>query len=164
MKIGVYPGTFDPITWGHIDIIQRAGRLVDHLIISIAHNPRKQPLFDVNQRVDLIQQSLKECYPPFSWSVESFSGLLVEHARQHKASVMIRGLRAVSDFDYEFQITNANYCLAEELETIFLMARDKYHFVSSSLVKEIAIHGGDVRKFVPVIVTQALKDKFTNAA
>jgi pantetheine-phosphate adenylyltransferase len=164
MKIGVYPGTFDPVTWGHLDIIQRAGRLVDHLIISVAFNPRKQPLFDVHQRKALIQQSVIECSPTFSWSVESFSGLLIEHARQQKATVMIRGMRAVSDFDYEFQITNANYCLAEELETIFLMARDKYHFVSSSLVKEIAIHGGDVERFVPSMVVQALKDKFINPA
>ncbi|HXF90381.1 MAG TPA: pantetheine-phosphate adenylyltransferase, partial [Candidatus Nitrosotenuis sp.] len=146
MKVGVYPGTFDPVTWGHLDIIQRAGRLVDHLIISVASNLKKQPLFTLNERAHLIQQSIDLLEENFSWSVQPFSGLLVDHARHHKANVMIRGLRAVSDFDYEFQITNANYCLAGELETIFLMARDKYHFVSSSLVKEIATFGGDVRK------------------
>jgi pantetheine-phosphate adenylyltransferase len=160
MKVGVYPGTFDPVTWGHLDIIQRAGRLVDHLIISVASNLKKQPLFTLNERAHLIQQSIDLLEENFSWSVQPFSGLLVDHARHHKANVMIRGLRAVSDFDYEFQITNANYCLAGELETIFLMARDKYHFVSSSLVKEIATFGGDVRKFVPDVVAKALEKKF----
>lgn len=160
MRVGVYPGTFDPVTWGHLDIIQRAGRLVDHLIVSIADNPKKNPLFTVEQRVELLQKSIAGLNESFSWSVLSFSGLLVDHAHEIKANVMIRGLRAVSDFDYEFQITNANYCLADDLETIFLMARDKYHFVSSSLVKEIASFKGDVGKFVPDGVAQELMKKF----
>ncbi len=161
MKVGVYPGTFDPVTWGHLDIIQRAGRLVDHLIISVANNPKKNPLFDVSERVDLLEKSLSLLGAGFSWSVASFSGLLVEHVRQVKGTVMIRGLRAVSDFDYEFQITNANHCLANDLETVFLMAQDKHHFVSSSLVKEIASFKGDIRQFVPDVVAQALEKKFS---
>jgi pantetheine-phosphate adenylyltransferase len=160
MKVGVYPGTFDPVTWGHLDIIQRAGRLVDHLIISVAHNPKKNPLFDVHQRIELLEKSIHALGESFTWSVMPFSGLLVNHARDVQARVMIRGLRAVSDFDYEFQITNANHCLASELETIFLMAQDKFHFVSSSLVKEIASFKGDIRKFVPDVVAESLENKF----
>jgi len=147
--IGIYPGTFDPITKGHLHIIQRCARLCDHLIIAVAMNPNKKPMFKLADRVSMVETDIanlpdKGC--PIT--VEPFESLLVEFARQKGATCIFRGLRAVSDFEYEFQMTGMNARLAPDIETVFLMASDKWQFVSSSFLKEIARLGGDVSQFV----------------
>lgn len=149
MKTGIYPGTFDPITKGHLHIIRRASKLVDHLIIGVADNTGKNPAFTWEERAALVQADIdtmqgKHC----EISVERFSGLLVHYARDKGASCVFRGLRAISDFEYEFQMTGMNYTLAPEVETVFLMASGQWQFVSSSFVKEIARLGGDVSEFL----------------
>ena len=148
-RIGIYPGTFDPITKGHLHIIQRCSGLVDHLIVAVAKNPGKKPMFKMEDRVSLVETDIanlpdKKC----TVSVEPFESLLVEFARQKQAKIIFRGLRAVSDFEYEFQMTGMNARLAPDIETVFLMASDKWQFVSSSFLKEIARLGGDISPFV----------------
>lgn len=159
--IGVYPGTFDPVTKGHLHLIQRASKLVDRLVIGVADNKRKGPLFTRKERMDLLKKDIvnlpqKGC----EIEVKPFSGLLVEFAREEKASCIIRGLRAVSDFEYEFQMTGMNAKLDPEIETIFLMASDKWQFVSASFVKEICSMGGDIEQFVTPQVAEKLRRKF----
>jgi pantetheine-phosphate adenylyltransferase len=157
-RIGVYPGTFDPITKGHLDIIRRAGVVIDHLIISVAESVAKSPLFSTEQRMEMIEQDLKASdVRGFTWEVQSFKGLLVEHARRVKACVLIRGLRAVSDYEYELQLASLNKHLAPEIETILLLANDRHQFVSSRLVKEISSMGGNVTDFVSERVARKLK-------
>ena len=158
---GVYPGTFDPVTKGHLHLIQRASKMVDKLIIGVADNPRKNPLFTHEQRVDMLKKDMetmkgKGC----EIEVRPFSDLLVRFARDMNASCIFRGLRAVSDFEYEFQMTGMNAKLDPEIETVFLMAADKWQFVSASFVKEIASMKGDIEEFVTPQVAQALKEKF----
>ena len=138
-RIGIYPGTFDPITRGHLHIIKRASKLVDKLIISVAENARKNPMFTHEERVALVQADINglEIDSGCEIEVESFDMLLVDYAKEKGASCLFRGLRAVSDFDYEFQMTGMNLHLAPEIETVFLMAADKWQFVSSSFIKEI---------------------------
>lgn len=148
-RIGIYPGTFDPITKGHLHIIQRCSSLVDHLIVAVAKNPGKKPMFRFEDRVGLVETDIanlpdKKC----EITVEAFESLLVEFARQKDAKIIFRGLRAVSDFEYEFQMTGMNARLAPDIETVFLMASDKWQFVSSSFLKEIARLGGDISPFV----------------
>lgn len=148
-KIGLYPGTFDPITKGHLHIIRRASRLVDHLIIAVADNVGKEPLFSWEERVAMVEADIatmpdKHC----TITVERFDGLLVNYAREKGASCVFRGLRAISDFEFEFQMTGMNYTLAPDVETVFLMASGQWQFVSSSFVKEIARLGGDVSEFL----------------
>ncbi|HEY8964399.1 MAG TPA: pantetheine-phosphate adenylyltransferase [Alphaproteobacteria bacterium] len=148
-RIGIYPGTFDPITKGHLHIIQRCSSLVDHLIVAVAKNPGKKPMFKFEDRVNLVETDIanlpdKKC----DVTVEAFESLLVEFARQKQANIIFRGLRAVSDFEYEFQMTGMNARLAPDIETVFLMASDKWQFVSSSFLKEIARLGGDISPFV----------------
>lgn len=161
MRIGIYPGTFDPITHGHNDIIRRALRVVDKLIIGVAQDSAKDPIFNMRQRAELIRADLKSLNDDLSRiEVKTFSGLLANFARDEKATLLIRGLRAVSDFEYEFQMASVNNKIAPELETVFLTASDATHFISSRFVKQIARLGGDVSKFVSVNVAEALQQQF----
>ncbi len=150
----LYPGTFDPITNGHHDLVRRAAGLFDHVIIAIAANPNKAPLFSLDARVDLARRVLRDLT---NVEILGYSGLTVDCARQHKASVIVRGLRAVSDFEFEFQLANMNRHVAREIETVFLTPKEQFTFISSSLVREIAILGGDVSEFVDPIVEAELK-------
>ncbi|MEE9310346.1 MAG: pantetheine-phosphate adenylyltransferase [Cocleimonas sp.] len=152
-QIALYPGTFDPITNGHIDLVQRAAKLFDTVIVSIAASSKKNPKFSLEERVDLAKKVLVDCPNVI---VKGFDVLLIDFAREQKATVLIRGLRAVSDFEYEFQLASMNRNLAPDLESVFLMPADEHSFISSSLVKEVAALGGDVSKFVHPIVFEAL--------
>jgi pantetheine-phosphate adenylyltransferase len=165
MRIGLYPGTFDPITLGHVDIISRASSLVDRLVIGIAINRDKGPLFGLEERVEMVET---ECRPiAAAAGIEivawPFENLLMHCAEEVGASVIVRGLRAVSDFEYEYQMAGMNARLNPRVETVFLMASEQQHFIASRLVKEIARLGGDVSRFVPVRVAQALAEKFQAA-
>ncbi|MBS0271297.1 MAG: pantetheine-phosphate adenylyltransferase [Proteobacteria bacterium] len=163
LHVGVYPGTFDPITFGHLDIIQRATRLVDRLIIAVATNVKKVPLFVLEDRVQLIEAELKTLPLPKEVEiiVKSFDSLLINFVKQEGARVIIRGLRAVSDFEYEFQMAGTNRKLNSELETVFLVASENYQFIASNLVKEIARLQGDLSPFVSNNVAKALNKRFT---
>lgn len=156
-KIAVYPGTFDPITNGHLDLIHRALQFVDELIIAILVNSDKNPLFTVKERIDLIRKVL-----PVNdrVKIDEFDGLLVDYAKRKGARMLLRGLRAVSDFDYEFQMALMNRRLAAQIETIFLVPAEQYTYVSSRLVKEISFLGGDVSGLVPEEVDTRMKQKF----
>lgn len=154
----VYPGTFDPITNGHIDLIERASRLCGEVIVAVAANVSKNPLFSLSERVALASEVLRK-YP--NVKVVSFDTLLIDFVRSQQASVILRGLRAVSDFEYEFQLAGMNRNLAPELETIFLTTTEQYAFLSSSLVKEVAQLGGNVEKFVPAQVLAEIKHKMS---
>ncbi|MEK6726425.1 MAG: pantetheine-phosphate adenylyltransferase [Deltaproteobacteria bacterium] len=156
-KTAIYPGTFDPITNGHIDIIERGLAIFDRLIIAVALNPKKAPLFNIEERIEMIEESLGR-HPKVS--VETFSGLLVEEAERRKAMVILRGLRAVSDFEYEFQMALMNRNLNNKIETVFMMTGEAYSYLSSSVVKEIAGLGGTVDGLVPKIVSTRLKERF----
>ena len=153
MTIAVYPGTFDPITCGHLDLISRASGLFERVVVSVAAHTGKNTLFSFEQRLALVQQTLQDLP---TVTVCGFSGLLVEHLQQQKARVLIRGLRAVSDFEYEFQLAAMNRHLKQDLETLFMTPTERYAFVSSSLVREVARLGGDVSQLVPPAVLQAL--------
>ncbi|NRA54400.1 MAG: pantetheine-phosphate adenylyltransferase [Gammaproteobacteria bacterium] len=149
----IYPGTFDPVTNGHIDLVERASKLFTEVIVGVANSPSKKPRFTLEQRVNLakaVTQHLDNV------TVVGFNGLLVDFARQYQATVLVRGLRAVSDFEYEFQLANMNRRLHPDLESVFLTPSEKNSFISSTLVKEVALHGGDVSQFVPDIVSDAL--------
>jgi pantetheine-phosphate adenylyltransferase len=154
MKTAVYPGTFDPITNGHTDLVERAARLFDRVIVAVAKNPSKTPAFSLEQRVGLASEVL--AHLP-NVAVRSFDCLLVDYLRQQQGQVILRGLRAVSDFEYEFQLASMNRQLAPEVETMFLTPSEHYSFVSSSLVREIAALGGDVTPFVHTTVVAALR-------
>ncbi|MCQ4276420.1 pantetheine-phosphate adenylyltransferase [Stutzerimonas degradans] len=153
----LYPGTFDPITMGHADLVERASRLFDHVIIAVAANPKKNPLFPLEQRVELAREVTKHL-PKVE--VMGFSTLLAHFVREQNANVLLRGLRAVSDFEYEFQLANMNRQLAPEVESLFLTPSEKYSYISSTLVREIASLEGDVSKFVHPAVMDALKARF----
>jgi pantetheine-phosphate adenylyltransferase len=152
-RVGVYPGTFDPVTNGHLDIIGRAARLVDRLVIGVAENIGKGPLFSAEERVELVRAECAGIVARTGVPIEitGFSTLLVSFARSFGATMLIRGLRAVSDFDYEFQMAGMNYRLDPQIETVFLMASEHHQFISSRFVKEIARLGGDVSSFVPAL-------------
>jgi pantetheine-phosphate adenylyltransferase len=159
---GVYPGTFDPVTKGHLQLIRRASRMVDRLIVGVADSPRKGPLFDHAERLEMLSADIanlpeKGC----EIEVQSFDKLLVTFARDYEASYIFRGLRAVSDFEYEFQMTGMNAKLDPDIETVFLMAADKWQFVSATFVKEICSLGGNVEEFVTPQVAEKLKHKFS---
>ncbi|MEG3640232.1 pantetheine-phosphate adenylyltransferase [Magnetococcus sp. PR-3] len=154
-RTAIYPGTFDPVTLGHVDIIRRASKLFDQLVVGVAVNIRKRPMFDVSERVSLLEQTLQE-FP--NVSVLPMDGLLVRSAREVGACAIVRGLRVVTDFDYEFQMGTMNRKLAPDIETVLLMADDVNTFLSSSMVKEVAIMGGDVTPFVPSVVMQPLRE------
>ena len=153
----IYPGTFDPITNGHADLIERAASLFSEIIVGVAESPSKKPLFSLQERVLLAQQVTEKLD---NVRVVGFSGLLVNFAKDHDASVLIRGLRAVSDFEYEFQLANMNRRLFPELESVFLTPAEENSFISSTLVKEVALHGGDVGELVDGRVAEALQQKF----
>ncbi len=163
--IGVYPGTFDPVTLGHLDICERALKVVDHLVIAVADNPGKGPLFTTAERVALLETDLanNKKISGTSWEVVPFSELLMDFVVKQNARVIVRGLRAVSDFEYEFQMAGMNSYLNDDIETMFLMAQDKHQFISSRFVKEIARLGGDIRHFVTPNVAKALKKRFSKA-
>lgn len=158
MRKVIYPGSFDPITFGHIDIIKRARDLFDSVVVTVAVNPSKTPLFTVEERVNFIKASVKE----FSnIQVDSFDGLVVDHAKSVGASGIIRGLRAISDFEFEFQMALMNRKLAQDIATIFLMPHEKYTYLNSSIVRNLASLNGDISDFVPLVVQNALKKKFS---
>jgi pantetheine-phosphate adenylyltransferase len=152
----IYPGTFDPVTYGHIDIIKRGVEIFSHVIVAVAENPYKKPLFTVQERTDMLSQSVKGIP---GVSIESFAGLVVDFAGSKKAKVLIRGLRMISDFEYEFQMALTNRKFSPEIETIFLMPQEKYSYVSSRLLKEAGSLGADLSCFVPSFVEKALKGK-----
>ncbi|MGA7275089.1 MAG: pantetheine-phosphate adenylyltransferase [Candidatus Udaeobacter sp.] len=157
MRRAIYPGSFDPVTNGHLDVIERARKLFDEVIVAVAHNDEKQPLFSLEERLDLLRETAGKIDHV---QIAEFDGLLVEFARVEKAGAVIRGLRAVSDFEFEFQMALMNRKLDDSVETIFLMPKEEYTYLSSRLVKEIARLGGDVSSFVPVCVAKALRRKF----
>jgi len=156
-SIAVCPGSFDPITYGHLDIIKRGAKVFDKVYVVVLNNSSKKPLFTVEERLDL----LREVTQPFpNVSVDSFHGLLVEYARSKNANAILRGLRAVSDFEYEMQITSMNRVLDENIETFFVMTNNQYSFLSSSIVKEVAKYDGNISELVPPVVEEALRKKF----
>jgi pantetheine-phosphate adenylyltransferase len=156
-KTAIYPGSFDPITNGHLDLIERGLKIFDEIIVAIAVNPVKKPLFTIEERVELIREVLED-HPRVR--IDHFTGLLVDYVRQQDTNVILRGLRAVSDFDYEFQLALMNRRLAPEIETVFLMTSLKWVFLSSSILKEAVSLGGMVEDIVPLVVFQRLRDKF----
>lgn len=155
--IAVYPGTFDPVTNGHIDIIERALKLFDTLIVAVAHNPQKSPLFTVEKRIDFIKEATLGME---NLEIHSFKNLLINFAKERGANVIIKGLRAISDFDFELQMGLMNRNLDKSLETIFMIPSEEYSFLSSRIIKEIATHHGDIANFVPPSVAKGLRDKF----
>ncbi|MDI3518359.1 MAG: pantetheine-phosphate adenylyltransferase [Caldanaerobacter sp.] len=157
MRVAIYPGSFDPVTYGHIDIIKRGANLFDKLIVAVLLNPAKRPLFSIKERIELLKEVTKDIP---NVEVDYFDGLLVEYAKKVNASAIIKGLRMVSDFEYEFQMALVNKKLNPSVETIFLMTSPKYGYLSSSLVKEIAQFGGCLSEFVPDIVAERLMEKF----
>ena len=159
MRIAIYPGTFDPITNGHIDIIKRALKLFDKVIITVARNSAKDPLFSEEERLAMIREAVRKLK---GVEVDTFDGLLVKYARRKNATAFVRGLRAISDFEYELQMALMNRKLNEDLVTVFLMPNEKYTYLDSSIVREIASHHGNVSKFVPPHVLRELKKKFSH--
>jgi pantetheine-phosphate adenylyltransferase len=156
MPVAIYPGSFDPLTNGHLSLIQRGLQMFDRLIVAIAVNPKKTPLFTLEERRELI----REACPQDRVEVDAFQGLLVEYAKQRQVNVLLRGLRAVSDFEYEFQLANMNRKLAPGIETVFVMTGEDYFYISSQLVREVASLGGDVTGLVPDNVHAKLQAKF----
>ena len=157
MRRAIYPGSFDPITAGHLDVIHRAARLFDELVVAVAHNDQKKSMFTTEERMDLIRENTASVG---NIRVARFDGLLVEFARRENAAAVVRGLRAVSDFEFEFQMALMNRKLEPAIETIFLTPREEYTYLSSRIVKEIARLGGNVEAFVPPSVVRALREKF----
>ena len=163
-KIGIYPGTFDPLTYGHLDIIRRSLKIVDNLIIGIADNDNKKSLLSLDERKEIIQNDLKDLISDNeNVFIKNVKGLLTDFAKSNEATCIIRGLRAVSDFEYEFQMTGMNYQLNPQIETIFLMTSDQKSFISSNLVKEVHKLGGDVSSFVTNNTIKILDDKNTRS-
>ncbi|CAM4280461.1 pantetheine-phosphate adenylyltransferase [Vibrio agarivorans] len=156
MKIAIYPGTFDPVTNGHFDLIRRAASMFDHLVVGVAESPSKHTMFSLQERVHLLQQV---CQDIENVTVKGFSGLLVDFATNNQATILIRGLRTTMDFEYEFGLTTMYRRLKPELESLFLTPSEEFAFLSSTLVREVAIHGGDVTNFVPEFVHRAIIEK-----
>ncbi len=157
MRIGIYPGTFDPITNGHIDIIERSILLFEKVIVAVTTNPAKSPLFDIDDRIEMIKSSIKEMN---NVEVDSFDDLLINYALKKNATAIIRGLRATSDFEFEFQMALVNRKLSDKLVTVFLMPNEKYTYLNSTIVKEVASYHGDVSRFVPPEVNHKLNERF----
>ncbi|WP_426751861.1 pantetheine-phosphate adenylyltransferase [Myxococcus sp. Y35] len=156
MPVAIYPGSFDPLTNGHLSLIQRSLKMFDRLIVAIAVNPKKTPLFSEDERRSLIREAVQDDRV----EVDAFHGLLVDYVRSRNVGVIVRGLRAVSDFEYEFQLANMNRKLAPDVETVFMMTGEDYFYISSNLVREVASFGGDVTGLVPPNVHEGLKAKF----
>ncbi len=157
-RIAIYPGTFDPITNGHLDIVKRAVKIFDTVIVAVADNIEKTPLFSIEERVAMIQESIRGISHV---EVDSFNSLIVDYCHQKGAIAMIRGLRAISDFEYEFQMALINRKIGKDVESVFLMPKEKYTYLSSSLIKEIAVLGGNISSFVPDMVKNKLKEKYS---
>lgn len=158
-KRAIYPGTFDPVTYGHLDIIRRSAEIVDELIVGVLNNKAKNPLFTPEERVVMIREVLQDIP---NVKVKAFNGLLIDFAKQEKASFVIRGLRAVTDFDYELQMAQTNRVLNSEIDTLFLTTSLKYAYLSSSTVKEVAAFGGDISKFVPRKIAKKVIEQYKN--
>ncbi|HIW20835.1 MAG TPA: pantetheine-phosphate adenylyltransferase [Candidatus Dorea intestinavium] len=156
MRRGIYPGSFDPVTFGHIDIIKRAAKQVDELIVGVLNNNTKTPLFLAKERVKMLNEVTKDIP---NVKVIAFQGLLVDFAKEVGATMIIRGLRAISDFEYELQMAQTNHKLYDQIETVFLFTSEEFSYVSSSLVREVATFGGDISQFVPPYVVEAMKEK-----
>jgi pantetheine-phosphate adenylyltransferase len=156
-RTAIYPGTFDPITYGHLDIIERAVEIFDRVIVSLGRNPEKNPLFTLDERLEMIRESVAHIK---GVEVDTFAGLVVRHAEELGAEALIRGLRAVTDFEYEFQMALVNRRLAPEIITVFLMPNEKYTYLNSTIVREVASLGGDVRRFVPPPVERRLRELY----
>ncbi len=156
-KIAIYPGTFDPITNGHIDLIQRTLKIFDEVIIAVAPSQKKQPLFTIEERLELIRQSVKGLK---GTKAEAFDSLLVDYAKSRKSIAIIRGLRAVSDFEYELQMALRNRRLNADIETVFMMPSEEYAFLTSTMIKEVASFGGAVKGLVPEVIEKAMREKF----
>ena len=157
MKRAIYTGSFDPITFGHLDIIERSSKIVDELVVGVLHNSAKKSLFSLDERVSMIKETTKNLP---NVKVESFDGLLVDYMNKIDASIIIRGLRAVTDFEYELQIAQSNHVQNEQIETIFLTTNLNYSYLSSTIVKEFASYGGDISKFVPEQCIDKIYDKY----
>ena len=156
-KAAIYPGSFDPVTNGHLDVIQRAARVFDRVIVAVANNTSKEALFSVSERVDMLKSVTKKIK---GVEIDTFDSLVIEYARRKKINVLIRGLRMTSDFDYEFQVALTNRRLAEDIETVFLMPSEHVSFVSSSILKEVASLNANISSFVPKVVKERLKKRF----
>lgn len=158
LRVGLYPGTFDPVTNGHLDVIARAARLLDKLVVGVAINTGKGPLFSLEERVEMVQAEIASIATENGMVIEvlPFDTLLIDFARKVGASMIVRGLRAVSDYDYEIQMAGMNYRMAPDIETVFLMASERHQFIASRLVKEVAMLGGDVSSFVPPLTLERM--------
>jgi pantetheine-phosphate adenylyltransferase len=162
VKTAIYPGSFDPLTFGHIDILERSVRLFDRVVIAILTNSQKAPLFTIEERLAMVREIVNPKFPNVAIEVDVFHGLLVDYARRKNAQVIVRGIRAVTDYEYELQMALMNRRLAPGIETVFMMPAENYSYLSSHLVKEIAGHGGTITGLVPELVEERLKDKFKN--
>ncbi len=160
MKRAVYPGSFDPVTYGHLDVIRRSAELVDELIVGVLQNNHKNPLFSLEERVKILLEATKDMK---NVRVASFDGLSIDFVRRNKAQFLVRGLRAITDFDYELQMAQTNRVLAPDVDTVFLTTSLEYAYLSSSTVKEVALYGGDISKFVPPVVADAIRRKLQKA-
>jgi len=159
-QTAIYPGSFDPVTYGHIDLIKRAQEIFQEVVVAVAHNPHKNPLFDIKERVEMLKKATSGMQ---GITVEDFDGLVIDYAHKKKSKVLIRGLRMISDFEYEFQMALTNRKLSSDIETIFLMPQESFSYLSSKLLKEAASLGADLSFFVPDFVEKALKAKLLKA-
>jgi len=159
MRRAVYPGTFDPVTYGHLDVIKRGSKIFDELVVAVGHNPLKDPLFTINERMDMISKNTKNIS---NIKVDSFEGMLTDYMKEMQTNVILRGIRTVSDFENEFQRALTNRVLKTDIETVFIMTSQEYSFLNSSLIKEAVSLGGDISKFVPSDVEKLLQQKFAN--
>ncbi|MDP7530255.1 MAG: pantetheine-phosphate adenylyltransferase [Candidatus Scalindua sp.] len=159
MRRAVYPGTFDPVTYGHLDVIKRGSKIFDELVVAVGHNPLKDPLFTINERMDMISKNTKNIS---NIKVDCFKGMLIDYMKEMQTNVILRGIRTVSDFEYEFQRALTNRVLKTDIETVFIMTSQEYSFLNSSLIKEAVSLGGDISKFVPSDVEKLLQQKFAN--
>ncbi len=159
MRKAVYPGTFDPVTYGHLDVIKRGSRIFDELIVAIGHNPLKNPLFTISERMEMISRNTREIQ---NIKVDCFEGMLTDYMTEVRTNVILRGIRTVSDFEYEFQRALTNRVLNTDIETVFIMTSQEYSFLDSSLIKEAVSLGGDISKFVPPDVEKLLQQRFSD--
>lgn len=159
MTTAIYPGSFDPITYGHLDVLKTGAEIFDKVIIAVAHNGAKNGLLSIDERVNLIKDAVKDIK---NVEVDTFEGLTVEYAKKRRATVILRGLRAVSDFEYEMQLSQTNHAMEPEIKTVFLITKPEYNFISSSSVKEVLVNGGSIEKFVPDNVKIYLEQRYKN--